>query len=237
MSVAIVVSTPTPIEPLPRHEVVLQRIQEIKNDLVDRSLELGRLLIEARDGSYHEKWGFARFGDWVEEASGLDMGERQAYYLMQIVERSAAIGITDGQLRRVKLSKLKEIFALKEAEPELIKELVSKAETATLEQIKQDVQMVKVANGGEPFLYVSYRIPLSVKELGQRAFEHLRQLYGTRPNEQGENIDIPDWKCLELCFAAGLTEQGDAPAPPSGEVIDAEFQDIAEFYQEGQVEG
>lgn len=212
-----------------RAEQVRQRIAEIKSDLVDRSLELGHLLVEARENCFHHVWGFATFGDWVEQESGLDMGARQAAYLMQIVTKSQELGIGDEELRKVKLSKLKEIFSLKAAEPEIIKELLVRAETETLEQIRIDVQKVKIADGAEAYTVVSYRIPLTVKEnIIPLAFDAARLKYGTS-NVNGEPQEISDGQCFELCLAAMLDSADHSP------VEDAEFEDILEYQDAGLV--
>jgi hypothetical protein len=211
-----------------RAEVVRERIYEIKDDLVSKSLELGHLLKEARDNQYHVEWGCSQFGQWVENASGLDMSERSAYYLIRIVERSEELGIGDDQLRRVKLSKLKEIFALKAAEPELIKELVTKAETATLEEIRHDCQLVKIADGAEPYLYWACKIPQSVREDLDKSFEKVRRIYGDKFTEDGSIQDIPDWMCLKYIFIEWLN----TPVAEDSEVVDAVFEDVAQNYEE-----
>lgn len=226
-----------------RAEAVRQRIEAIKADIVDRSLELGRLLVEAREQNYPAIWGYSRFGDWVENASGLDMSERQAYSLMNVVERSELLGITDEQLRKVKISKLKEIFSLKAAEPEVVRELVEKAETASLDEIRLDVQKVKVADGAEPFTHISFRIPLSIREyLLPQAFAKARLLYGSVEMD-GEVLELPDWKALELCLSEMLNKDKKMRCPSCGTVMepeieavqDAEYEDVIEVENEAEL--
>jgi hypothetical protein len=216
------------VKVLGRAEVVRQRILEIKGDLVKRALELGALLLEARSNDYHVVWGHTRFGDWV-EASDLDMSERQAYYLIQIVERSRALGITQEQLEAVKLTKLKEIFALKAAPDEVIKQLVEEAQTCTLEELRGKVQALR--QGAEDDIYTflnldlkGRRLPRAAKDSITKAFEDVRRSYGSTVNSQGEVDDIPDWRVLELLCVEYMEDPNRTET--QGEVIEAEFTDL-----------
>lgn len=190
-------------EVLTRAEEVRQRIFTIREDVMSKALELGRLLLEARDKSFNVIWGYDNFGLWVEEDSGLDMSQRAAYYLINVVQRADELGITDEQLKRVKLSKLKEIFSLKDTDPEVIKELLARAEGSSLNDIRDDVAMVKAADGGDPFTFWNMKMPITIKEeIVKPAFEKARRLYGNTMH----GADAPDWKCLELCCVSMLNE-------------------------------
>lgn len=216
------------VKVLGRAEVVRQRIFEIKGDLVKRALELGSLLLEARNNDYHVVWGWTRFGDWVED-SDLDMSERQAYYLIQIVERSRALGITQEQLEAVKLTKLKEIFALKAAPDEVIKQLVEDAQTCTLEEVRLKVQELRQGAEDETYTFLNLdlkgrRLPRDAKDSITKAFENVRRRYGSSVNSQGEVDDIPDWRVLELLCVEYMEDPNSAET--QGEVIEAEFVDL-----------
>src|ERR1017187_2498925 len=102
---AIVTATPKHIES------VRKKIAEIKKSMSGHLFDLGELLKEIRDGGYHMTWGFANFGEWL-ITSGLDMKERNAYYLIKIVEMGVALGIPRETLEQVKVSKLREIATL-----------------------------------------------------------------------------------------------------------------------------
>jgi hypothetical protein len=208
-----------------RAEAVLTRIGQIKGDLVRRALELGALLLEAREHDYHVVWGFPRFGDWV-EASDLDMSERQAYYLMQIVQRAQALNITQAQLERVKLTKLKEIFALKAAPDDVIKQLVENAETATLEEVKYQVQVVKQGGEDNEFTFINLdlkgkRIPRLARDRIMEAFEDIRRRYGNTVNGEGEVCDITDWRALEMICEEYLNDPN-----RHEQVLEAEFAEL-----------
>lgn len=211
-----------------RAEYVLARIEVIKDDLVDKSLELGRLLKEAKDDGLNLYWGFARFGDWVEEASGLDMSERHAYYLINVVEQAHALNIDDDQLRRIKFSKLKAIFALKSADPGVIRDLLAQAENASLKKIEEYCNDVRVADGAEAFQQFSLKIPTSMRGLKDAAFEHGRRLYGDSIN----GSPIPEWKVWELALTALLNLESIDDPKPDEEVVEGEFEDLIEVYKD-----
>lgn len=207
------------INPTPRHEIVHLQIMQIKNDIMERSLELGRLLKEARDNNYNLPWGYARFGLWV-ESSGLDLSERQAYYLIAIVERSEQLGIPDEELKRVKLSKLKAILSLPaDTDPDRVRELVREAETMSL----KDVNAVVGALKNQEFIYKTHKFPIEVMDnIYEPAVERARRLHGNTVNEAGEVTEISDSKAVELWAVEFLN----GPEEDEYPVIEAEFQDI-----------
>lgn len=200
-----------------RQSEVLTAIFNIKSSLVERSLELGELLVEAQDNEYHLDWGYPTWRAWFEN-SGLDMSERQGYYLMNVVRRSRSLGVPKDSLRKVKLSKLKVIMSLpSETDPEKIKGLVVDAETASLDTVKS----VAAALTNTEHVYKTFKLSTDfVEGVYPIAVETLRRMAGSDVNDDGEVSDISESRCLELAYA-------DIASSPimREEIVDAEFED------------
>lgn len=220
---ALTVSPTFSLGSLRAHEV-LQEILSIKSTIMDKSLLLGRLLREARDNRYNLDWGFSRFDDWVEEASGLDMSARHAYDLIKVVERSESLGIPDEELKQVKLSKLKTIFSLPaDTDEGTVRELVEKAKHESLDAIREDVGKIKNLE----WVYRTIKIERSVDEnVYQPALERARLEFGNTMGHDGGPTDISDGRCVEMWAAEFLAR----PEEQDREAIDAEFEDFADYY-------
>lgn len=206
-----------------RQSDVLNAILEIKSSLIERSLELGALLIEAKENDYHLAWGHPTFRSWLEHDSGLDMSERQAYYLMAVVKRSNELGIPQETLRKVKLSKLKVIMSLPaETDPQTIIDLVNEAENASLETVKD----VAATLSGSEHVYKTFKLPKEFADDVYRvAVEGCRRQAGSDTRDDGSVSDISESRCLELIY-------GDfaASAISDEDIVEAEFEDT--FVQE-----
>jgi hypothetical protein len=91
-----------------RHEVVRSRIDEIVSSTEVAFLDLAELLYEARANDFVELWGFDNFKDY---AASLAIGQRKAYYLLEIWEAVLRCGdkLDMSELRRIGWTKVKEI--------------------------------------------------------------------------------------------------------------------------------
>jgi hypothetical protein len=179
---------------------VLAKIQNIRVGLFENMFTLAELLTEAREHSYHEVWGFNRFGDWVEKGSGLDISARTAYYLITIWEKSKELGIPRDQLVAARIAKLKEIFSLDSTKyGDEIKKLVYDAPNSNLDAVRAAVNKLKADGGNiEPYTYITIKIPQSSKETIERSFELVRNQYGDVVDPQtGELLQLSAGKCLE----------------------------------------
>ncbi len=188
---------------------VRTKIDALRVNMFDGLLDIAELLAEARRGDYHIHYGFPRFGDWVEQGSGLDMSERTAYYLIKIVENAKLLGISREELRAAKLSKLKEIFSLDaEVHGDEIKLLVGEAKESSLDDIRTKVQKIKSGGGEEPFVFLTIKVPMSVKEnYIDPAFELIRRQYGDRKDAAGNPVDITSGVCMEYLCQAFVQDQ------------------------------
>lgn len=198
---------------------VKAQIDRIRGNLVDSFYELAELLAEARRFEFNLDWGYPRFGDWVEEGSGLDISERTAYYMIAVIEKSKELGIPRSELRQSKVSKLKEIFTLDpKTQGDRMKQLVADSATETLEQVKLKVNQIKAAAGDEIFVtktitFTQDGYENTVKPGAERIRLEYGDSYDPRTNEA---VEISLGRCIELVFADKLAE------PDLYEVIDAE---------------
>lgn len=204
-----------------RSAEVLEAILSIKSTLMRRALELGRLLKEARDNDYANVWGFARFGDWVEESSGLDMSARSAYDLIKLIEQSQRLGIPDEELELVKISKLKAIFTLKDGEmsDDEIRSLVRSAEVKTLKDVVAEVGIAKQ----QEWVNRNYKFDkIAYENTVRPAIERVKREYENTIDEFGNETEISDSKAIEMMSAdllAGPENQAEY------EEYEAEFED------------
>jgi hypothetical protein len=183
------------------HEV-REQINQLKSNMLENMLDLGELLAESRDNDYPAHWGFSTFEDWLLN-SDLEMGKRTAYYLMKIVDTSRALGIPREELKKSKISKLKEIFVLDaKTHAAEIKQLVADSSTQSLDEVRERVGTIREKHGHEPLTWRNFRVTASQAEIIDQAVERARNEYGhTIDGDTGELLDISDSKALEIICA------------------------------------
>jgi len=195
----VIVSTVSAVQQ--RATEVRETLSKISVQFEDGYLDMCDLLREAQEGDYHHHWGFERFSDWLEQASGLDMSARQGYYLVNISKYASILGLTRQQLKAVKVSKLKEIFSLdiKQFEAQ-IRELIEEAPALSLEEVKSRVRALK---GQGDVFYVTLKLDKEVKPVLDQAMELARRNYGSVVDEgTGEIKEISDSKAIELIMVS-----------------------------------
>lgn len=161
-----------------RAKHVSTEVRKIKAHLVNNLLYLGTLLSEARANDYPQLLGFDTFALWLED-SGLDMSERQAYYLIKIVDGAKQLEIPLPQLEASKLSKLKEIFALDlVTHGDSIKQLVADSAALKLHEVRDRVQALRSEQGLEPTSWLNFRVTESQAGFIHEALAKARMEYG-----------------------------------------------------------
>lgn len=210
----------------PRSEIVRLQIVQLRDHIVHSFITLARLLKEVRDSNYHQGWGFGRWGQWVESGSGLDLSEREAYYLVNIIDRAEQIGIPDEDLSAVKVSSLKQIMSLPaDTSPETIKDLVEEAKTLPYRTIKDVVSKLK----NEDYVYHTLKFSTDTEEnVYQPAMERMRREVGNTIGPDGEPEDITDSRAIELLCADKLAGP-DYDADQT--IVDAEWEDVVDVPQ------
>jgi hypothetical protein len=220
VSEAIAIVVPEVVTLPPRHEQVLDEIKSLKTDIMERALYLGKLLVEVDDEQHYLKYGYPSSKAWLLNGSGLDLSDREAYYLKRVVRRSRELSIPDADLLKVKLSKLKRICSLtnEEATPEEIKALVHSAETASLKTVTEAVNVAKKMD----YEFRTFKWERDTFEnVIAPAFERIRKEYGGTIDEDGKEQDVTDSRCVEMIFADYLSQVEDV----EGDIVDGDFID------------
>jgi hypothetical protein len=192
-----------------RAKEVFTTIKGIKTHLSDNLLTLGELLSEARSNGYAELMGYDSFGSYL-EATELDMSERQAYYLIKIIDNSRTLGITRDELKASKMSKLKEIFSLDPAvHGNDIKQLVAESADSKLEEVKAAVERIRSDGKTEATTWRNFRVTESQAQVIDQAIEQVKEDYGDVVNgSTGEIENVSDSRAFELiCIEYTNTNQ------------------------------
>jgi hypothetical protein len=193
-----------------RAHVVRQRLNGISAALEENFFDLCELLMEAQTNAYHVIYGFGRFGEWVEEGSGLDMSARSAYYHISIAKKTAELGLTREDVRRVKISLLKKIFELEPKEhADEMRELVADAANMSLDEVIEEVNKLRKAVGKSAPLYKTFKFDVDLKQVIDEAFALARMSYGDVVDPAtGEITEASDSRCMELICAEYLASGG-----------------------------
>lgn len=93
-----------------RSNYVRLELETLRANQQQTTFEMADLLVETHEKNYWADWGFQSFAHYVQES--LDIKERQAYYLIQIVTVSRKLNIDRDEIEGIAISKLKEIFSL-----------------------------------------------------------------------------------------------------------------------------
>jgi hypothetical protein len=204
----------TEVVPEQRAVQVTDEVRQIKLHLAKSLLYLGQLLSEARSNNYPEMLGFSSFGDWLKD-SGLDMSERQAYYLIKIVDNAQSLGITQEQLEASKMSKLKEIFTLDPAtQGDRIRDLVSASQELTLEEVRHEVNSLRSEVGLEPTSWMNFRVTDSQLTAIKFAIEQAQLDYGQNVSETGDVTEASNGTLLSDVICQGYLT-GRKATPPT----------------------
>jgi hypothetical protein len=188
------------VQATPSHNAVQAQINllTVAENLDKNFIRLCDLLLEVQENKYFHAWGFARFSDWVERGSNLDISSRTAYSYLSIVKKANQLGISRARLNIVSISKLKEIFSLDALiYGDEIKDLLTQAVTLKLTEVKKAVAWLKQADGEEPTVFMTIKIEESVKKVLDEAFELARRNYGNTVTS-GDEVEISDSRCVEI---------------------------------------
>lgn len=196
------------------------RLSNTKAGVLDNLFDLAELLSEIRANKYYRilNGGATSFEKWVDDHADLDMSARQAFFLVSINDKSKQLGISREELKAARITKLKDIFSLDTTKHAAeIKQLVKDAPDLSYEVVANRVAALKSVSGeSEQYVYLTFKVPVSVKTLVHDTFERVRSQFGDSVNpETGELTELSPSRCLELVcanFFAG-PDEGDEPQP------------------------
>jgi hypothetical protein len=211
MSSDLVVASSVSDEAQLRAAHVAQLLQKAKQDVEMRFYTICDLLAEAKDNDYHNYYGYATFGDWVEAGSGLDMSARQAFYYINISKKIKQLDLPSSVASSIGLTKLKDILSLPIEQEADIRGLLEAAPTTTVAEVKKSVAKAKAKDGQEPVEYVTLRLDSGVKAIVDKAFKLAQLVYGEDVIE-GEAVEPTHSKCMELICLAYTQDPENYPA-------------------------
>lgn len=183
----------------PRIAEVVEQLKKVSSTVEDGFFDMCDLLQEAHDHEYHLHLGFVRFTDWVEaESSQLDISARQATYCVNIANKAMRLNVDRPTMKRVKVSKLKEIFSLDPDEhSSAMQELLASAETMTLDEVKAKVRLLKMEAGHEEMVFMTLKFPASAKPIIEGAFEQCKSKLGDYDGKEPSNGRALELICQE----------------------------------------
>jgi hypothetical protein len=124
---------------------VEKTIKELAGQSKVSMIDIAYLLMEARGGKYHLLRNCAKFEEWVDKHSNLDVGTRQAFYCLAIVTKATQMGIGREALLKPKISVLKQIFSLSTEKYEAeMKDMMKTAHKTSLDDITERVKRVRM---------------------------------------------------------------------------------------------
>jgi hypothetical protein len=186
-----------------RAKTVRVQIESLKNNLAEGRWELAALLSEARLKAFHHSWGFSDFDEYIDQ-SNFDVGSREARYLIRANDVSLQLGISRDQLKRVAVSKVKEIFSLEaDSHAETIKLLLDEAVDLSLEEVRQRVRELKGTDPETELTWLNLQMLRRAKEeVVLPALAKVKLEFGPTMGDE----EISDGRALEMLCADKLAE-------------------------------
>lgn len=182
---------------------VKMQLEKLQNQTENDFFDICDLLQEAKEKSYHISFGFVNFNEWVESMPSLDMSASKAQYCINISTKALRLNVDRPTLKKVKVTKLREIFSL---DPDIhlkaMSDLIEAAPAMSIEEVKNKVKSIKQGTGFEEMAYMTVKFPISAKTIIDSAFDKVRMSVG------GE---VTNGKALELVCADYLG--GEDPQP------------------------
>jgi hypothetical protein len=176
----------------------LAAINAQHNDLV---LENGTLLKEYKDNAYFKEDGFPSFDeaiDTLHERGVLDYGSRNARHFIAIVEMVSNLGITGADIKKLGVSKLREVASLKS--PEAQRALLESAKTKTVGEIQREAKDLRDKAAGrdvDPLNPITLMLTDTQKTFLRECIAQARVEYSVNDNvpEAAVLIDmiLADW--------------------------------------------
>lgn len=197
-----------------------ERILSAQTAISDNFYELADALAEADTQKYHVQWGFESFEQFCN--AELDLGYRKARYLIEVNKAIVAAGLTKEAVTHIGWTKLKEIAApiqkdpesagkwLKEAEKKTTKELIDAVRLSKGTPPKPDVLRVSAKFDAEGGKIVSDALSVAYGDINQEdvnaALLHICSEWLTFKGAGGETATAEDYaKFIETRFAVKVT--------------------------------
>jgi hypothetical protein len=153
------------------------------NDMV---LTNGLLLKEYKDNGMHKEAGFASFDEAIDslhERGVLDYGARNARHFIAIVEMVQNLGIDAAEVKKVGVSKLREIASLKSEAAQ--RKMLEEANSKTVGEVQREAKQLRDKAAGrdtDPLDPVTLMMTVTQKSMFKECIAHARRAYSVEEN-------------------------------------------------------
>jgi hypothetical protein len=200
---------------------IRQRLAAINAQHNDLVLENGTLLQEYKVNSHFKADGFKSFDeaiDTLHERGVLDYGARNARHFIAIVEMVQNLGLDAGEVKKIGVSKLREIASLKGEAAQ--RKMLEEANNKTVGEVQREAKQLRDKAAGretDPLDPVTLMMTQTQKTFFKTAIAQARVEYSVEEN-------VPDVAVLvDMILAdwfSGVQPQADTD---TGEILDGEL--------------
>lgn len=168
---------------------VRQRLTAINAQHNDLVMENGLLLLEYKENGYYKEDGYASFDDAIDtmhERGELDYGARNARYFIAIVVMVQKLGVDTNDVRKIGVSKLREIASLKSEAAQ--RQMLEEAKTKTVGEIQREAKQLRDKAAGrdtDPLDPITLMMTQTQKSFYKECLSRARKGYAV-------NEDVPD---------------------------------------------
>ena len=210
------VEEPTPVigeqEAEARSEKVKRAIVKLIKVHNTNMFDLAEYLHEAKSKTYFTEWGYPTYSAY---AKSLSLKYARAYYLVDIISKMRAAGVSRTEYEPVGLSKLRVIAKL---DPEseyqgtpvvlLIRELTLKAPGMSQEEVQAEVDRIQGKVGDDSMVWLNLHLKKIAREnVVKPALALAKKHIGSVGQDDGGNaLDATDGAAAEMVFANFLAD-------------------------------
>jgi hypothetical protein len=160
---------------------VRERLSAINSQHNDLVLENGLLLKEYKDNGYYKEDGFSSFDeaiDTLNERGVLDYGARNARHFIAIIEMVQNLGVEAADVRKIGVSKLREIASLKSEAAQ--RKMLEDAKTKSVGEIQREAKAIRDKAAGrdtDPLDPVTLMMTATQKNMYKTCIQQARAEY------------------------------------------------------------
>ncbi len=190
------------VAPANRGAQIKTKLTEYGQQAADLILQNGLLLREYQSGCYFKEEGHKSFDEAIEamKNSGLiDYGARQARHFIAIIGMVEALGISPDEVKRLGMSKLREIASVKDTKEQLA--LLGAAQTQSVADIQKEAKRLRDKAAGrdtDPLDPVTLMMTATQKQFFKECIAHGRKISGLGEDKVPDvavlvDVILADW--------------------------------------------
>lgn len=170
------------IIPDDRSEVVLNKLSELSNRVVNDFCEIAELLHETWEFQYHKTWGYASFQECVEQK--FDIRARKAFFLVQIAKAVRHFGIEWKDIQEVGWRKSAVIAPILNSENK--EKWIEEAKELPLAHLSEKVKASKQGRepSDNPPIRMTIQIDADEQSIINSAIDYARRFEGVKTPSQ-----------------------------------------------------